>query len=191
MPHQRWVALDRDGTVIEERHYLSDPNQVELISGAAEGLRQLQDKGFGLIVVTNQSGIGRGYFDKAKLDLIHQRLAELLDSEGVYLNGIYFCPHLPDDGCLCRKPSTGLLELASKNLNFDPQDCFVIGDKASDIEMGHRVGAATFLVRTGYGAAVESEGTSTPDHVVSGLLEAAQIIQRMLIPKDRGSEVRS
>lgn len=187
---RRWVVLDRDGTIIEEKHYLSDPCQVELIPGAANGLRQLQTAGLGLVVITNQSGIGRGYFDSARLGLIHQRLRRLLEAERVYLDGVYFCPHTPEDGCPCRKPKTGLLESAAKDLNLDPKACFVIGDKASDIEMGQRAGAATLLVRTGYGSEVETVGASTPDHVVSGLLEAAGVIQSTLIAKDLESEAR-
>ena len=182
--------LDRDGTLIEERHYLSDPAQVELLPGTAEGMRQLQTMGLGLVVITNQSGIGRGYFDKARLDRIHERLSQLLEAESVHLDGIYFCPHMPEDDCTCRKPKTGLLESAAKDLDFDPRASLVIGDKASDIEMGQRVGASTLLVRTGYGAEVERDGTATPDYMVDSLLEAAQIIQRILVKKDHESEVR-
>ena len=186
MPDRRWVVLDRDGTIIQERHYLSEPGQVELIPGVAKGLRQLEEMGLGLVVITNQSGIGRGYFDRARLELIHQRLGQLLEAEGVYMDGIYFCPHIPEDDCLCRKPKTGLLELAAKELNFDPRDCLVVGDKASDIKMGQRVGATTMLVRTGYGTQVYQDGASTPDYVVGGLLEAAQVAQRMLTEKEVG-----
>jgi len=188
-PAMRWVVLDRDGTIIQEKHYLSDPGQIELIHDAAKGLRRLQEMGLGLVVITNQSGIGRGYFDEARLDLIHQKLGQLLEEGGVYLGGIYFCPHVPEDNCRCRKPGTELLESAAKDLAFSPKSCVVIGDKASDIEMGQRFGAATLLVRTGYGAQLERDGTSTPDHVASGLWEAAQVIQRMLIKEDRESDL--
>ena len=177
---RRWVVLDRDGTIIEERHYLSDPEQVALIPNAAQGLRQIQEMGFGLVVVTNQSGIGRGYFDSATLDLIHHRVVQLLESEGVHLDGFYHCPHLPEDDCQCRKPKTGLLNLAAKEMNFNPQNCVVVGDKASDIEMGKRIGATTFLVRTGYGAEVAKNSMCRPDYTVSGLAEAAQTIQSLI-----------
>lgn len=186
MPDRRWVVLDRDGTIIEERHYLSDPGQVELIHDAAPGLRQLQRMGLGLVVITNQSGIGRGYFDEARLELIHQRLGQLLEAEGVYMDGIYFCPHIPEDDCLCRKPKTGLLELAARELNFDPRASIIIGDKASDIEMGQRVGATTLLVRTGYGAEVGQDGTTTADYAVNGIVESARVIQRMRITREPG-----
>ena len=136
------MVLDRDGTIIEERHYLSRPEQVAFIPGAIAGLRSFEEMGLGLVVITNQSGIGRGYFDQTALGLIHQRMCQLLKSEGINLQGIYFCPHTPLQDCLCRKPGTGLMELAAKELAFDPGACFVIGDKSSDIELGQRVGDA-------------------------------------------------
>lgn len=178
MPCRRFVALDRDGTLITERHYLSDPDQVELLPGAAEGLRQLRTIGLGLVVITNQSAIGRGLFDEARLEQIHQRLRELLAAEGVQLDGIYFCPHRPDEDCACRKPRTGLMELAARELGFDPAAAFVIGDKPCDIELGRNVGATTFLVRTGYGA--QHEGATPADYVVDGLEEAARVIRELL-----------
>jgi D-glycero-D-manno-heptose 1,7-bisphosphate phosphatase len=175
MMQRRFVVMDRDGTLIVERHYLSDLEQVELLPNVAEGLRQLSAMGLGLVVLTNQSAIGRGFFDEARLEQIHQRLRELLAAEGVQLDGIYFCPHLPDDHCECRKPRTGLMERAAKELGFDPAAAFVIGDKPCDVELGQRVGATTFLVRTGYGA--QHEGATSADYVVDGVAEAAQVIQ--------------
>ena len=180
MIRRHFVVLDRDGTVIVERHYLSDPDDVELLPGAAEGLRQLREMGLGLVVITNQSAIGRGFFDEGRLEQVHQRLRELLAAECVQLDGIYFCPHLPDDNCGCRKPRTGLIECAATELGFDPRAAFVIGDKPCDVELGQRVGATTFLVRTGYGAQVEAEGVVVADYVVDGLDEVAQVIQDML-----------
>ena len=177
---RRFVILDRDGTIIVERHYLSEPDLVELLPDAASGLRHLHDLGLGLVILTNQSAIGRGYFDESLLESIHHRLRELLAAEGVDLDGIYFCPHTPDDICSCRKPRPGMLQLAAQELKFEPQGCFVIGDKACDIELGQRVGAKTFLVRTGYGAQVVAEGTSTPDYVVDNLQDATQIIECLL-----------
>lgn len=183
---KRFVILDRDGTIIEERHYLSDPDGVELLSGAAKGLRQLAELGLGLVVITNQSGVGRGYFDHADVGVIHQRMIDLLEDEGVRLEGIHYCPHTPQDNCQCRKPQPGLLDLAVQELGFNTQDSFVIGDKASDIELGQRVGATTFLVSTGFGAQVAREGSAKPDHAVGDLAEAAQVIQTILT-----NEIRS
>ena len=185
MTQRRFVLLDRDGTIIVERHYLSDPCQVELIPGVAHGLRQLSEMGLGLVVMTNQSAIGRGLFSMERLHSIHRRLRELLEAEGVYLNGIYSCPHIPEDNCCCRKPQPGLVELAAQELGFDPQASFVIGDKACDIELGQQVGATTFLVRTGYGAHVAADGLVTPDYVVDNLQDAAQVIQSLLSTDER------
>lgn len=180
-----FVVLDRDGTVIVERHYLSAPEQVELIPGAASGLRQLREMGLSLLLVTNQSALGRGVFDQSRLDAIHARLRELLRAEGVYLDGIYVCPHKPEDDCLCRKPKTGLLDLAAQELPFDGPSSFVIGDKPCDIELGQRVGATTILVLTGYGTQVSLEKTTTADYTVAGLPEAAQVIRQLLAAGER------
>jgi D-glycero-D-manno-heptose 1,7-bisphosphate phosphatase len=182
---KRFVLLDRDGTIIKECHYLSDPQQVELLAGVAEGLRRMQELGLGAIAVTNQSGIGRGFFDEKRLREIHQRMLELLAIENVYLEDIYFCPHTPADSCSCRKPLPGLVEQAAEKYGFNPQDSFVIGDKPCDIELGQRVGAITFLVRTGYGAEVATSQTAAPDYVVDDLLEAARIIERLIALETR------
>lgn len=177
---RRYVMLDRDGTFIVERHYLRDPELVELIPGAAEGLRRLAGMGLGLIVITNQSALGRGYVDQAGLDKIHRCMCDLLDAEGVHLDGIYVCPHIPEDACPCRKPSPGLVERAAAELGFDPRAGFVVGDKECDVELGRSVGATTILVRTGYGAQTAAEGTVRPDHVVDDVREAAAVVQRLL-----------
>ena len=178
---RRFVVLDRDGTLIVEQHYLSHPGQVELIPGAAGGLRRLSQLGLGLVVITNQSGIARGYFDEAALFRIHRRLRELLEAEGVWLTGIYVCPHVPEDGCRCRKPEAELLQRAARDIGCDPRAAFVIGDKACDVELGRRVGATTFLVRTGHGAGFAGDTAVTPDYVVDDVKEAAQMIERLLV----------
>ena len=180
MTNRRFAVLDRDGTIIAERHYLSDPDQVELIPGAAWALRRLRELGLGLTVMTNQSGVGRGYFSEERLGLIHRRMCDLLEAEGVTLDGIYYCPHTPDDGCDCRKPKPGLLERAARELDFDPKTSFVIGDNEGDIGLGLGVGATTLQVRTGYGAKVAAEGRVTAAHLVDDLAEAARVIERLL-----------
>jgi len=179
MTRRRFALLDRDGTIIVERNYLSDPVQVELLSGAASGLNRLRELGLGLAVITNQSAIGRGYINEAHLDKIHKRFLEMLGEAKVLLDGIYFCPHLPEDNCECRKPKTGLIHRAARELGFDLQDCYVIGDKDCDIEMGKRVGATTFLVLTGYGNETIVKGISQPDFVANDLDEVAGIIERI------------
>ena len=178
MMARRYVMLDRDGTLIVERHYLADPEQVELLPGVLQALRQLRKMGLGLILVSNQSGIGRGYFDLECLHRVHQRLEDLLGVEGGSLDGVYFCPHVPEDRCSCRKPATGMVERASRELGFDPKAGFVIGDKVCDVDVGRGVGAVTFLVRTGYGASMEKKGNVKPDYAVDNLLEAVPIIGR-------------
>lgn len=180
MADQRFVLLDRDGTIIVERVYLSDPNQVELISGASEALRRLRAVDLGLVVVTNQSGVGRGYFDTGVVDSVHQRMLTLLATEGADIDAIYICPHTPDDGCQCRKPRTELVKRAAEEHRFDPACSFVIGDKVVDIELGKNLGATTFLVRTGYGAQVAAEGRVAADYVVDDIAEAARIIERLV-----------
>jgi D-glycero-D-manno-heptose 1,7-bisphosphate phosphatase len=180
MTQRRFVVLDRDGTINEERHYLSDPAQVELIPGAADGMRRLQQLGLGLVVVTNQSAIGRGFFDWQQLDLIHTRLRDLLAIERVNIDAFFVCPHRPEDNCACRKPKPLLIELAAKELDFDPQASFVIGDKPCDVDIGRAVGATTLLVRTGYGAQFASEATVAADFVVDDLTHAADVILPLL-----------
>jgi D-glycero-D-manno-heptose 1,7-bisphosphate phosphatase len=177
---RRFVALDRDGCIIVERHYLADPLAIELLPGAAAGLRHMRSVGLGVIVLTNQSAVGRGFFDEAHLARIHHRLGDLLQVEGVHLDGLYYCPHTPDEQCRCRKPQPGLLERAAREFGFALQESSVVGDKACDIELGRRMGATTFLVRTGYGAQVAAEGMATPDHLVDSLWDAAQVMERLM-----------
>ena len=181
---KRFVLLDRDGTINVERHYLSDPEQVELLPNAARGLAEMAGLGLGLAVVTNQSGLGRGYFDAARLAQIHDRLRTLLrEAAAVELDGIYCCPHLPEDDCACRKPRTGLIDQAARELQFLPSAAFVIGDKACDIELGRAAGATTLLVRTGYGAQAAADGAVRPDYIVDDLCAAARVIQQLLVDR--------
>ena len=172
------VVLHRDGTIIEERPYLSDPEGVRLLPGAAEGLRLLQREGFSLAVATNQSGVGRGYFGLEEVAGVNQRLREVLGARGVLLKKVYCCPHHPEARCYCRKPEMGLLQRAAREAGASFQDTFVVGDKECDIEMGRRAGARTILVRTGWGRAAEKTDDLRPDFVAEDLREAASIIVR-------------
>lgn len=157
MAKRPFVFLDRDGTIIEEKHYLSDPAQVVLLDGAGRALKELQNAGFGLAVVSNQSGIGRGYFTAQDLKRVNGRLAELLESCGVQIEGWYFCPHGPGEHCGCRKPETGMLTQAALQLDVDFSRSFVVGDKICDLELGRRMGMPSFLVRTGHGKQEEKK----------------------------------
>ena len=126
-------------------------DELRLIPGAGEALRELRGLGLGLVVLTNQSPIGRGMLTVAELEAIHARLGELLAALGVRLAGIEFCPHLPDEGCSCRKPGTLMVERAAAALGFDPGVAWLVGDHGSDLRLGRAVGARTILVRTGHG----------------------------------------
>jgi D-glycero-D-manno-heptose 1,7-bisphosphate phosphatase len=181
-----FVMLDRDGTLIRECHYLSDPDQVEIIAGVVEALGRLSGMGLGLIIVTNQSGIGRGFFTEERLEEIHRRICVGLEREGIHLDGIYYCPHRPDEGCGCRKPSPGLVKKASEELRFKPQESFMVGDNVCDVELGQRVGATTILVRTGHGIRAQENGGIRPDFIVDDLLAAVPLIEnRVRIPRGK------
>ncbi|MCF8482050.1 MAG: HAD family hydrolase [Rhodospirillum sp.] len=173
---RRAVLLDRDGTINVETHYLSRPEQLTLLPGAAEGLRMMRDLGLALIVVTNQSGIARGYFTEEDLATVHARFRDILAKEGVAVDGIYHCPHGTDTDCACRKPKRGLVDQALTDIEFDPTRSFIIGDKAIDLELGRAVGAEPILVRTGYGADVEAKGDHGAAFVANTLAQAAAFI---------------
>jgi D-glycero-D-manno-heptose 1,7-bisphosphate phosphatase len=176
----KWaVFLDRDGTINEEVEYLGDPQDLRLIPGAAEAIRLLNQAGVPAIVVTNQAGVGRGYFSKARVEAIHQQLAKQLAAHGVRLDAIYYCPHHPDEGCECRKPNPGMLNRAAQEHGVDLSRSFAIGDKVSDLEAGRRARCRTVLVLTGYGA--EAQGALEhsdfqPDFTARDLLEAVRWI---------------
>lgn len=173
--HATLIVLDRDGTVVVDRDYLDDPDELELLPGAAEGLRLLHQGGFRMIVVSNQSGVGRGLFSLRRLEEINARLLQMVRLAGADLEGIYCCPHQPEDGCACRKPGTELLLHAALDLGFDPKESIVIGDKASDIELGRRVGARTLLISADPDQ--KARLSPSPDYVVADLAAAARLIE--------------
>lgn len=172
------VFLDRDGTINEEVNYLDRADDLRLIQGAGQAIHLLNEAALPVILVTNQSAIGRGYSSKARLDEVHRELARQLAGYDAHLDAIYYCPHLPDQGCACRKPQPGLLERAAEEHGLDLGRCFLIGDKASDLEAGRRAGCRTVLVLTGYGAEQRAgiEAGIPPDSVARDLLEAVHWI---------------
>lgn len=172
------VFIDRDGTIIAEKDYLSDPAQVELLPGSVNGLLQLQQNGFEIIVVTNQSGIGRGYFNEKQMHAVNKELCRLLTEAGVKisLRRIYYCPHTPEDGCQCRKPLTGMALQAQADWLFDIKRGYVIGDKASDIEFGANLRLPGILVETGYGADLPANVKEQAAYVALNLEDAARWI---------------
>ncbi len=158
--------------------------KLELYPFTAEALKTMKSMGFYLVLITNQSGVARGFFSEDMVKKVHHILQERLRKEGVELDGIYFCPHHPSitGPCSCRKPETGLVERACKDLGIEPKASYVIGDKWSDVELGKRVGAKAILVLTGYGLSEVLKGNHKlyrPDAVVENLLDAAKIIKRM------------
>ncbi len=170
---RNWIILDRDGTLIVEKNYLHEPDEVEMLPHVVEGLKLLSDHGYVFTVVTNQSGIGRGYFKSSDVDQVHEKIKELLRDNGVELQGIYMCPHRPEDHCHCRKPETGLIRKAMEDSGFSLKNLVgVIGDKSSDVELGKTLGVSTVLVMTGYGRSERSKGVQ-PDYYAESFAEAA------------------
>lgn len=137
-----WLLLDRDDTILDDPGYLKDPEKISFLPGAVEGLRLFYSAGWPLVVVTNQSGIGRGYFGLAEVKAVHDRFEQLLLAEGVRLAGIYLCPHAPEANCLCRKPARGLADKASEVLGLELHDSVMVGDKPSDIALGRAIGSS-------------------------------------------------
>jgi D-glycero-D-manno-heptose 1,7-bisphosphate phosphatase len=169
----RVVILDRDGTIVIDRGYLDDAAGLEFEPGAAEGLRFLYQHGFRLLVITNQSGVGRGFFQLERVHAVNARLEQMVEEAGARLEAIYFCPHSPDAGCACRKPALGLFTEAVEQLRFHAASAVVIGDKESDIEFGRLAGAKTILIA---GATRSRDVGIRPDFVAPDLLSAARLL---------------
>ncbi|HEU4388938.1 MAG TPA: HAD family hydrolase [Blastocatellia bacterium] len=182
------IFLDRDGTINEDIGYVSRPEELMLYPWAAAAIRMINESGMKAIVVTNQSGVARGIYTEETLDAIHKRLAEALEVEGARIDAVYYCPHHPEYGdrryrkeCDCRKPSPGMLDRAAREHGIDLSRSYVIGDKASDIQLAVGAGARGALVLTGYGAeTAENPGVwpCEPEFVAANLLEAVDRIVR-------------
>jgi D-glycero-D-manno-heptose 1,7-bisphosphate phosphatase len=171
------VFLDRDGTLIEEREYLSRPDEVVLYPGAAAALRRLRDNGFRTILITNQSGVSRGYFTMDDVAKVNAHLESLLAQEGAALDAIYVAPEAPDQPSRGRKPSPQFLFDSRDAFNLDLAQCFMIGDKMIDLECGWNAGVKTsILVRTGYGRKHEASPAAARAVVVDGLPAAVEWI---------------
>jgi histidinol-phosphate phosphatase family protein len=178
--------LDRDGVINREVNLLHHPSQLELLPGAANAIRRLNEAGWLAIVITNQPVVARGLCDESQLRVIHDKLETLLGREGAYLDAIYYCPHHPDRGypgenpvykvaCGCRKPATGLLEAAQREFRIDLARSVFVGDTARDIQTGHNAGIRTVLVRTGYGPE-QSCSESSPTYRCADLGAAVEWI---------------
>jgi D-glycero-D-manno-heptose 1,7-bisphosphate phosphatase len=165
------VFADRDGTVIEDPGYLSDPAGVKLLPGAADALRALRDLGFRLVVVSNQSGIGRRLISDDEARAVHDRFMAELERHGVRLDDVRYCPHAPHEGCACRKPLPGLLVEAAEKLGVELSRSFMVGDKPSDVEAGRRAGCTTVLLG-GNGS-----HDATPDYLARDWAEVSRVIR--------------
>lgn len=183
----RAVFLDRDGTINEEVGYVNHLDRFRLLPGAARGIRLLNEHGFKTVVVTNQSGVARGYFPESLVQEVHQKMVDLLKGEGAYLDGIYYCPHHPHEGeppyrqrCRCRKPATGLIEEAVRKLGIDLRGSYVVGDRGMDLEFAQAAGLEGVLVLTGYGKGeweyLRDRWKVKPAHVAVDLYDAARWI---------------
>lgn len=181
-PSRRAVFLDRDGTVVEDVGYLTDPSQLRLLAGSTEGIQQLQDQ-FLIVIVTNQSAVARGLLDEEKLLWIHQAFAAIMDDYNVFVDAIYTCPHHPVYGippyrvqCCCRKPQPGMILQASNDFDIQLDLSFVIGDKNSDVLAGQRAGVSASVLIESHKTSTGLSSNASPTYTARNLCEAAQLI---------------
>lgn len=159
------VFLDRDGTINKEVTYLYRPEDLVILPGVPEAVKILRDNGFRILVVTNQAGIARGYYTVEHMHRLHRYLNEQLKRDGAWIDAFYYCPHHPEHGigeyrkvCRCRKPDTGMFEMAEREYEIDKNHSYMIGDKRIDVQAGHNYGIKSILVGTGYGREEREKG---------------------------------
>ncbi len=184
------LFVDRDGTINEEVDFLTNPDHLHILPGSVEALRTAMQMGFRIVVMTNQSGVARGFLSERRLLEIHAALTQRMKLEGVVIDAIYYCPHHPDLGippyrvdCDCRKPKPGMIERGARELGIDLRTSFVIGDRMIDIQAGNALGIPSILVLTGYGEAeIElCRSNNVPvAHVAPDLREAVEHIRRTI-----------
>lgn len=172
-PGRRAVFLDRDGTLVRDVPYLAEPRGLRLLRGAAAAVRRLREAGFAVVLLTNQSGVGRGRIDPDTLTAIHGELRRRLLRHGTELDGIYVCPHRPGEGCGCRKPAKGLLHRAVRELGLEVEGSFVVGDRESDVALAAGTPLKAILLRP---RGRRPRGGTAADHVTSSLARAADWI---------------
>ncbi len=177
------LLLDRDGTLIKEEEYLTDPKQVRLLPGVPQALRQLKRAGFKLVVASNQSGVGRGLITLSQLRRVNRRFLQLLRAKKAPIDGLYWCPHAPRARCSCRKPKLGMAKRAARDLGVSWKRSMSVGDRPSDVQIGQRTGGLGILVLTGYGPCWRRD--SGADHVAKNFKEASSwIINKMSSRKE-------
>ena len=181
------VFMDRDGTINEQMGYINHLSRFHLLPGVAEAIGRINREGMLAIVVSNQSGVARGYFPPALVDRVHEHMSRLLAREGAFLDGIFFCPHYPRGSvkeyarsCECRKPGTGLINKACDTFQIDLARSYMVGDRVTDMEFAHRAGIQGILVETGYGLGEKDyllpHSPFKPAHIAGDLLEAVRWI---------------
>ena len=176
------VFIDRDGTINVNVEYLDNPGNFQMYPGVGEGVKKLRENGFKIIVITNQSGIARGFFSEKTLEEIHQRMIKELSEKGASVDAIYYCPHHPDDNCNCRKPKTGMFEKAFKDHNIDPAKSFMIGDRMMDVEAGHKMGMTTILIpeRKEMVKQEIKESDINPDYLCNDFYSGVEVILKKI-----------
>jgi len=185
-PRKPIALLDRDGTVIVEKKFLADPMGVELISGSARAIKRLKKAGWAVSIVTNQSGVGRGYYTLAQMKATNNKTLAILNKAGAQIDSLEYCPHHPQaeirkyrKKCACRKPAPGMGIRAARKAGATLRDCVVVGDRLVDVSMGHNLGGSGVLVLTGYGrkhrALAKKQGVK-PDAIVKNLAGAVDWI---------------
>ncbi len=193
---QAAVFLDRDGTINEQMGYINHLCRFQLLPGAAAAIKKLNDASIPVVVVSNQSGLARGYFPEELLVAVHDKMAGLLAEKGAHVDGIYYCPHHPEakeeifrKACDCRKPKPGLVLRAAEEMRLEPKQSFVVGDRWSDIKTAANCGAQSILVRTGYGRGDEQYigpyQEVQPDYKVDDLSSAVAVILREMGKAER------
>lgn len=174
------VFIDRDGTIAEEVGYLNHISRFRMFPFVAAAIRRFNEKELLVVVVTNQSGVGRGYYPESVVHSVHELMIQQLAAQGARIDAIYYCPHTSAENCACRKPKTGMLVRAASEHNLDLERSFVVGDRYGDIQLAHNVQARSILVRTGYGegelAWHAAKWTVQPDFIAGSLTDAADWI---------------
>lgn len=190
------VFLDRDGTVNVEKDFLSSPDQLQLIPRTADAIRALNALGTRVFIITNQSGVARGYFTESTVRQVHEALREMLQKQGAIVNDFFYCPHFPGSSdqrynkeCDCRKPKPGMLRQAELKYPIDLRRSFVIGDRCIDVATGKAVGAGTVMVSTGYGANEIQSCRNEPDYFAQDLHDGVRYVTNRILTQERTTTI--
>lgn len=170
------VFIDRDDTINRDVHYCSRPEDFQLLPGVGAGIRLLNQERLKVVVITNQSGIARGYFTEEMLERIHQKMTDELAKYGARVDAIFYCPHHPNEGCECRKPKPKLAHQAIKQLNINPRQSFSIGDRLMDVELARAIGCKSVMVPSEHGKEELKNSSLFPDYIASDFESAAKWI---------------